>query len=743
MNKRKPKETKSNHTENFGKAASAPFRVRGKTAWLPASWRWGWATPLRLIFLVVLVSVVWQVAHDRLGFSAWSTPLNYESDGLMMFGYIEASAEGDYVPFHSKITTRLGAPYTANWNDYAIYEEFLTFVLGRFTNWFGLFTASNVGIMGSYATAVLAFYACSRLLRHRKEWAMAFAILFAFAFYTTRRGLPHLVLSYTFTVPLAVVSCWLVLASKRIARWNFLWWFCVVSALAIGFNNPYNVNLYGQFILLALLGNFLFHRRRQNLETGAVALALAGFAFIAINWDTISYGMVHGKNPSATPRSYFQTEMAALKPLELVIPPPTHHAEWLADLGRHYATSAWVRGELFSPYLGIVGVFACVWLCVEFVQFVMNRRRDPKHLPPHLPQCAWIFLYSVIGGINCIIGLFGILYFRSSNRYSIFISAICLLFAASAMSRVSRKWGPLPRWGLATLITAIGLWDQLPRVPNAGEKVRINTAIANDRAFGEEMEKRLPPATMVFQLPVMRFPEGGPVGEVTEYEMLRPYYFTRTLRFSFGSNQGRPRDKWQFETERMPPEEAVRRLESYGFGAVYLDRRGIQDRGEKWLDALKNLGRTESFQDSTGNLVCVALKPAAKPELPHSDDEALVRIHSGLAMDERTQTGIRHWMSGDATFSFFSEDSQTRSFALDTAVASLTARKVSIEYNGRTVWSADLQAGMAVPVKVEVEGRRGYNRFHVRTDQPPQSPQPDGVRIAYALINPRVMRTAR
>lgn len=720
-------------------AAKHPSPARGKASCLPASWRPTWATPLRLVFLVGLVLVVWQIAHDRFGFAAWSTPINYEGDSQQILGWIKASAEGDYLPFHSKLTTRLGAPYAANWNDYAMYEEFLTFVLGRLTNWFDIFTASNLGIMGSYVTAVLAFYACSRLLRHRLEWAMTFAVLFAFAFYTTRRGLPHLLLSYTFTVPLAVVSCWLVLASKRLARWNFLWWFCVATALVVGFNNPYNVNLYGQFMVFALIGNFLLHRRRANLETGILSLALAAVAFLAMNWDTIGYGLAHGKNPTATPRGYFQTEMAALKPLELILPPPTHHVEWLADWGRKYATSAWVRGELFSPYLGVLGVLALGWLSVEFIRFIMNRRRDPKRLPPHLAQIAWVFLYSVIGGLNCVIGLFGILYFRSANRYSIFISALCLLFAASALSRLTRKWDAFARWGLAAFITVVGLWDQLPRSPDAGERMRIQTAIGNDRAFGAEMEKRLPPGTMVFQLPVMRFPEGGPVGEVTEYEMLRPYFFTKTLRFSFGSMQGRPRENWQFETERMPAEDGIRRLESYGFGAIYLDRRGLQDRGEKWLAAAKNLGRAEPFQDGSGNLVCIPLQPAATATLPPADD-AIVRIHSGLAMEERSQQGIRLWMSGNATFSFFSEDKEPRMFTLTTTVASFTARKVTIEYQGRVVWSAELQAGMAAPVKVEVEGRPGYNKFRVRTDTPPESPQPDAVRIAYALIQPRVTR---
>ncbi len=720
-------------------AAKETTSARGRTPWLPSALRFSWGMPFRVIFLVVLVVFVWQLTRDRMGFDTWKTPVAYDGDSLQILGWIKASAEGDYLPFHSKITKRLGAPYSANWNDYAMYEEFLTFVLGRLTNWFDLFTASNIGIVGSYVTAALSFYACSRLLRHRKEWAMACALLFAFSYYNTFRGLPHLLLSYTFTVPLAVVSSWLVLASKRIRRWNFLWWFCLGAGLVLGFNNPYNLNMYFQLMLLALACNFLLRRRRENLETGILAMMLAAVAFILINFDTLSYGWAHGKNPTATPRSYFQTEMSALKPLELVMPPAAHHASFLGDWGRNYATNAWVRGEFFSPYLGIVGMIAMVWLTVRFVRFIMDRRRDPQNLPPHLPQFAYILLYSAIGGFNCLIGLCGILYFRASNRYSVFLAAICLLFAAAALSRWTRRWDFFLRWGLAALVLGVGLWDQTPGAPSKAERAKINAAIAVDRDFAAEMEKRLQPGTMVFQLPVMRFPEGGPSGEVTEYEMLRPYFFTKTLRFSFGSNQGRPRENWQQEIVRLPWDEIVSRLESYGFGAIYMDRRGVPEKGEKFLAMLKALGRDTQFTDSTGNLVCVVLKPAAKPELPPTDD-ALVRFHSGWLADEPSPGGIRHWLGGTATLSFFSEEKTARMFTVNTSVFAVTPRKVTIEYNGRVMWSGDLLPNVAVPVKFEVEGKPGYNRMRIRTDKPPEAQTPNGVRLGYALITPRVTR---
>ena len=45
---------------------------------------------------------------------------------------------------------------------------------------------------------------------------------------------------------------------------------------------------------------------------------------------------------------------------------------------------------------------------------------------------------------------------------------------------------------------------------------------------------------------------GYPVNGMGEYELIRPYLFTRTLRFSHGFNSGRPREMWQHELDTVP-----------------------------------------------------------------------------------------------------------------------------------------------------------------------------------------------
>src|ERR1051325_7907544 len=153
------------------------------------------------------------------------------------------------------------------------------------------------------------------------------------------------------------------------------------------------------------------------------------------------------------------------------------------------------------------------------------------------------------------------------------------------MSRLASNWKPSSCWTVAVALLALGLYDQLPKPETRAQTLNVAQAVQNDVDFCSSMEKALPPHAMVFQLPVMRFPEGGPVHAAQEYEMLRPYFHTKTLRFSFGSNQGRPREDWQFIVEKLSPPQMVATLEKYGFAAIYINRKGFADGGESLLKA--------------------------------------------------------------------------------------------------------------------------------------------------------------
>ena len=121
------------------------------------------------------------------------------------------------------------------------------------------------------------------------------------------------------------------------------------------------------------------------------------------------------------------------------------------------------------------------------------------------------------------------------------------------------------------------------------------------------MEAALPPNAMVFQLPIMEFPEAPSPG-VPPYDHFRPYLYSRQLRFSFGSMKGRPREQWQKELGQMPFEQAVARIKERGFAAIFINRNGFPDKGRQIEDKLVEMGYSAPpIRSAAGDLTCILL----------------------------------------------------------------------------------------------------------------------------------------
>jgi phosphoglycerol transferase len=117
---------------------------------------------------------------------------------------------------------------------------------------------------------------------------------------------------------------------------------------------------------------------------------------------------------------------------------------------------------------------------------------------------------------------------------------------------------------------------------------------------------------MVFQMPVMDYPESGG-GGVLPYNHLRPYLYSHDLRFSYGTMKNRPGMQWQYTMDRLGLVAAIPSLEKYGFGAVYVNTGGTPDRGASLIATVRGMGYTV-IPNEAGDLLCVFLHPASPPK---------------------------------------------------------------------------------------------------------------------------------
>src|ERR1019366_5246066 len=84
---------------------------------------------------------------------------------------------------------------------------------------------------------------------------------------------------------------------------------------------------------------------------------------------------------------------------------------------------------------------------------------------------------------------------------------------------------------------------------------------------------------MIFQLPTVPFPEGPPVQRIVNYDLLKGYLDSNTLRWSYGSVTGREDALWGERVTHQPLDSMVQQLAFAGFSGIYIDRYGYSDSG--------------------------------------------------------------------------------------------------------------------------------------------------------------------
>ncbi len=279
-----------------------------------------------------------------------------------------------------------------------------------------------------------------------------------------------------------------------------------------------------------------------------------------------------------------------------------------------YVRQALVRGEIGSGYLGLAGIGALAALALVAARATLGRPRRP--LPVAALAVAWILGYSVVGGLNGLLGLTGFVWLRAGGRNVVWIHALVLLWAASAVSRSALARHRATSVAAAAVVGVLTLADQLPPRRSLASIRDQGAHVASDASLVRSLEAALPTGAMLFQLPAVDYPEGQRLQSSGDYEHLRPYLHADRLRFSYGSDKGRQREAWQRRVEALEPAAMAAALERIGFAGVLVNRKAYADGGAELRDGLAQAGRQEAWESADRDFLFVRLQPGTNPEPP-------------------------------------------------------------------------------------------------------------------------------
>jgi hypothetical protein len=564
--------------------------------------------------LTVLVAGLWCAVVGRTSLEAWRVPVDTGGDAWYTLATLKAAQDGHVTPFGLVEVPELGAPQGASWNDFLRQHKLQYGLAGGLARALGLFPAANLLVLLAAVLAALAFQAVSRHLGARPEWAFVGACAFALSPFLFYRSLAHLTLTFFWPIPLAILVVAWAFGEGGIRPGSRRFLAAVAIAVLAGLHNIYFAALFAQFLGLSVLVHGLL-RRAPRAALSSLALLVVLLATVLVdNANVLVQATREGVPANTLLRPYGNLERYALKPIELLLPlGEAGIVPWRAA-GKVYRQSALYRGELGSAYLGFAGVLALLGLGIATARAGLGRPKSP--VPGAALALAWIFAYAVVGGLNGLLGLSGFVWLRAANRTSISILAVVLLWGATEVSRAAwtrrRKASVLA----AALLGAFTLADQLPPWTRAEAIRERGAVVASDAVFTRSLEAVLPAGAMLFQLPVVDFPEGLRIRGASDYEHLRPYLHSTQLRFSYGSDKGRPREAWQRRVEALEPEAMADALERMGFAGLLVIRKAYGDGARELRERLATTGRLEVLESPDDDFLFIRLRPAPSPLPP-------------------------------------------------------------------------------------------------------------------------------
>jgi phosphoglycerol transferase len=551
----------------------------------------------------------------KLNRADWRVPFIYTGDAVFYSTIIKSIRENGWYLHHDSI----GMPWGTDLHDFPVPDNFHLLLIKFAT----FLTADHALILNlffllTFPLAALAAFFVFRRFEVSFFPALLGSLLYSFTPYHLSRSENHLMYSAYYAVPLMVmVILWVCAKESEVAsrdlslslrnrKFLFSLGVCVLIASTGGVYYAF----FACYLLLVVGLIYAADRRsiRRLLLPGAL-IATISVTLLANLSPSIVYRMRHGKVETPN-RVASEAETYGLKIAQLLLPLTGHRIPALAQLKDRYNYNPLIT-ENDDATLGVIGSVGFLTLLGWLLAGGLNLRRSNRDAAGQMLSRLSVlnissFLLGTIGGLSSIFALLVSPLIRAYNRISVYISFFALFAIVLLLDRVRQKYfrnrnGEIIFGFLSAILIIVGVLDQSSNrfVPNYGW---VQPSYRSDADFVGKLEASVPRGAMIFQLPLMRFPESEPIERVWGYDPLKGYLHSKHLRWSYGAMRDRQSDIWQMSIAEKPLPEMVAAAALAGFDGIYVDRFGYADDGARLEGELTALTETKPLVSNNERL---------------------------------------------------------------------------------------------------------------------------------------------
>lgn len=491
----------------------------------------------------------------------------------------------------------LGAPYGTDRSTNLSYYLFNDVHLLSFI-WVKIFKNVALAVNLTFFTLIfLNGFSMYFLLRIRKIGVFAScagSVLYAFEPYVLMRNTGHIMLSATYTIPIAFLIClWIMedrefLSVKKVCnKYNII---VVLFAFLIA-NSGIGYYMFFSCLLILTAGLMAsFSDKNLNGLWKSVKTILTIFVAFCISISGFWVNILRNKDEISTAvRSMGDIEIYSLKISRLFIPPYATGIQKLDDIFSAYGSVAVCQTET-TEFLGLVGIAGILIMMYYF----LSDNKD-REIQTATKLTIVTLIYGTIGGLCVFVFLFVTNLARCTNRMSVYIFCMSIFCAIKVCENIKRKLCDNKKkiiWIIAVaVILVIGVKSQL-KVTSELDNTQAKETSIELKSMIEEIEAKVPDDTAVYQLPNQTYPTGGFVNNMFPNAEFMPYIFSSTLRFSYGATEGEEAYQLNTGISSMKIEDAKQVLLENGYTGILIDVYAYTE--EEWKLLL------QSMQDEYG-----------------------------------------------------------------------------------------------------------------------------------------------
>jgi phosphoglycerol transferase len=719
---------------------------------------WRASAAVRLYGAVALAAVVEAVLVLRLWRADLRVPFNYGGDSVFFEMMVKAVVDhGWYLT-----NPQLGAPGVLALHDFpqadAIHLLAIKVMSLSSSDWALLF---NLYFLLGFPLIAVSALAVLRHFRVAPVPAFVTSLLYAFLPSRLSIGELHFFLAVFYQVPLAIlVALWVTgedppLLAAGARRWrprlalrNRRSIGAIAIALLVSGTGVYYAFFAGVLIVVGGVWTAIERRSPRHALAGAALCAVIVGGLAVQSVPTLLYRHRMGPNPAAAARPVGEAEAYGLRIAPLLLPVNDHRIGALADLKSRYERASGTAGEVSATSLGAVGAVGFLIL----LGFLLRRAApdgadangDRQALFSTLARLNLAaLLLATSGGFGALFALLVSPQIRTYARMHVYVAFLALFCVALLLDRL---WRARPRAGLlaSAAVFFVGLADQTTPAMVPPYAWRAHDFHA-DAAFVRRLEARLPPGAQIFELPYLRFPEGGslPGTKLRDYDPLRPYLHTRTLRWSYPAMFGRSGDDWTRAVADQPAPDLVHTLSDVGFDGIVVDRNGYRDDGAAIIGALSAaVGGGDPAATDDSHLVFFDLRAErerAQAGLAPSERERrrqealarpLLRWLDGFFPPEDGPDGPFRWCAGDCRVEI--NNPTAHEARVDLSMRLTAAQPPAALHASGDVWSETIAlppGGATIARTLRVPP--GRHEIRLRCDGAPAIAPPDTRRLVF------------